>query len=74
MQGVDSTSLGKYLFCHRMINETVLEFIKRDCLPTGNWSVVSYESCVYRDVWELMMTFYIKRTPQERKVCIKEKY
>ena len=45
-----------------------LEFITRKCLPTGNWSMVSYESCVYPDVWELMMTFYIKRTPQERKV------
>lgn len=32
--------------------------------------MVSYESCVYTDVWELMMTFYIKRTLQERKVCL----
>jgi hypothetical protein len=46
-----------------------IEFITRQCLPGGNWSSVSYKPCVYRDVWDLMMTFYIKRTVQQRKVC-----
>jgi hypothetical protein len=48
----------------------VIEFITRHCLPSGNWSMVSYKSCVYPDVWDLMMTFYISRTVQQRKVCL----
>ena len=59
-----------FVFLIDVTSSNYLEFIKRDCLPTGNWSIVSYESCVYIDVWELMMTFYIKRTPGERKVCL----
>lgn len=47
-----------------------LEFITRHCLPTGNWSSVSFQPCVYPDIWELMMTFYIQRTTQQRKVCL----
>ncbi|CAF4840620.1 unnamed protein product [Rotaria sp. Silwood1] len=43
------------------------KFITRHCLSTGNWSNVSYEPCVYPDVWELMKTFYISRTLQQRK-------
>ncbi|CAF1108545.1 unnamed protein product [Adineta steineri] len=43
------------------------KFITRDCLSTGQWSPVSYQPCVYGDVWDLMMTFYISRTPEQRK-------
>ncbi len=49
-----------------------IEFLTRNCLPSGKWSNVSYKPCVYPDVWELMTTFYISRTPQQRKVCVKE--
>jgi len=41
--------------------------ITRQCLETGQWAPVSYQPCVYQDVWELMMKFYISKTPQQRK-------
>jgi hypothetical protein len=70
MQGVDSMSSyspeSNFLGNISLFN---LEFITRQCLSGGNWSTVSYKSCVYPDVWDLMMTFYIKRTVQQRKVC-----
>ncbi|CAF4206956.1 unnamed protein product [Rotaria socialis] len=43
------------------------KFVTRHCLSNGKWSNVSYQSCVYPDVWDLMMTFYIPRNVQQRK-------
>ncbi|CAF0944543.1 unnamed protein product [Adineta ricciae] len=43
------------------------KFVTRRCLPSGNWANVSYKPCVYPDVWELMMKFYIPRTVDQRK-------
>lgn len=49
-----------------------VESITRDCLPTGHWAVVSYQPCVYTDVWDLMVQFYISRTPEQRKVRLSD--
>ncbi|CAF1124928.1 unnamed protein product [Adineta ricciae] len=43
------------------------KFVTRRCLPSGHWANVSYKPCVYPDVWELMMKFYIPRTVDQRK-------
>jgi len=71
MQGVDSTiCILKKNFFIENFSLIYIEFLTRHCLPSGNWSHVSYKPCVYPDVWDLMMTFYISRTVQQRKVCL----
>jgi hypothetical protein len=57
-------------FHRKFVSNFYIEFLTRNCLPWGNWSHVSYQPCVYHDVWDLMVTFYISRTTEQRKVCL----
>lgn len=47
------------------------EFLVRHCLPNGEWAPVSFQPCVYPDVWDLMTTFYTQKTEAEKKVIIR---